>query len=154
MTDKNCLDDISDNIISELVATISVFVGSKNREIVKSALGFVKVAVVALPPLTVSPHLPNLVIALLGWVHDHKNHFKQKTVHLFERMIRKFGYDSIIKNAPEGGERKVLEGIKRRKDRAKRKKVGAILNQEDGTDVADQVCLIWTLLRCSSHTVC
>ncbi|BEI80482.1 hypothetical protein CcaverHIS002_0110110 [Cutaneotrichosporon cavernicola] len=123
-------DDVSNDLISELVATIVVFVGSKNREIVKSALGFVKVAVVALPINTVEPHLDALVPALLGWVHDHKNHFKSKTVHIFERMIRKFGYDVVYKNAPAGGERKVLENIKRRKDRAKRKKAAA----ENGDD--------------------
>jgi ribosomal RNA-processing protein 12 len=125
-------EDIPDSLISELVATIAVFVGSKNREIVKSALGFVKVAVVALPHDAVAAHLNALVPALLGWVHDHKNHFKSKTVHIFERMIRKFGYDTVYKNAPEGGERKVLENIKRRKDRAKRKKVTA-----DGDDDMD-----------------
>lgn len=114
-------DDISEDMISELVATICVFVASKNREIVKSALGFIKVAVVALPHDAVAAHLDAMVPALLGWVHDHKNHFKTKTVHIFERMIRKFGYDEVYANAPEGGERKVLENIRRKKDRAKRK---------------------------------
>ncbi|KAL7421785.1 pre-rRNA processing protein [Cryptotrichosporon argae] len=118
-------DDISSGLISDLVETVAVFVGSKNREIVKSALGFVKVAIVALPTETVQPHLPVLVPALLGWVHDHKNHFKTKTVHIFERAIRKFGYDEVYKHAPDGGEKKVLENIKRRKDRAKRKKAAA-----------------------------
>ncbi|CAK9785021.1 putative ribosomal protein [Cutaneotrichosporon oleaginosum] len=127
-------DDTSNDLISELVATIVVFVGSKNREIVKSALGFVKVAVVALPVDTVEPHLDALVPALLGWVHDHKNHFKSKTVHIFERMIRKFGYEAVYKNAPEGGERKVLENIKRRKDRAKRKKAAAENGDDDGAE--------------------
>lgn len=121
-------------MISELVATVVVFLESKNREIVKSALGFVKVAVVALPASTVSPHLSLLVPGLLGWVHDHKNHFKQKTVHIFERVIRKFGFDEVWKNAPEGDERKVLTGIKRRKDRAKRKKA-ANGDEEEEQDV-------------------
>jgi ribosomal RNA-processing protein 12 len=49
-------------------------------------------------------------------------------------MIRKFGYDAVYKNAPEGGERKVLENIKRRKDRAKRKKAAA----ENGGDDDDE----------------
>ena len=119
------------DIISQLVSTISVFVASKNREIVKSALGFVKVAVVALSPDSVHPHLSTLVPALLGWVHDHKNHFKQKTVHIFERMIRKFGYDTIIRNAGEGEEKKVLENIKRKKERAKRKKANTEQNEEE-----------------------
>lgn len=126
-------DEIPNELISELVATIVVFVGSKNREIVKSALGFVKVAVVALPVDAVEPHLNTLVPALLGWVHDHKNHFKSKTIHIFERMIRKFGYESVYRNAPDGGERKVLENIKKRKDRAKRKKASA----EDGDEDMD-----------------
>lgn len=108
----------------------------KNREIIKSALGFIKVATVALPPITVSPHLPTLVPALLGWVHDHKNHFKSKTVHIFERMMRKFGSEVILQNAPAGGERKVLEGIKKRKERAKRKKAagGNGDDDEDGEE--------------------
>jgi len=117
------------------VSTVSIFVASKNREIVKSALGFVKVAVVALPLDTVTPHLHTLVPALLGWVHDHKNHFKQKTVHIFERMIRKFGYDEIIQQAGAGGERKVLENIKRRKERAKRKKSTAAEGEEEQVSI-------------------
>lgn len=118
-------NEVSNELISELVATVIVFVGSKNREIVKSALGFVKVAVVALPTDTVEPHLEALVPALLGWVHDQKNHFKLKTIHIFERMFRKFGYENVHSFAPEGGERKVIENLKKRKDRAKRKKATA-----------------------------
>lgn len=120
--------------MNELLSTIAVFVGSKNREIVKSALGFVKVAVVALPASTVEPHLPVLVPALLGWVHDHKNHFKSKTVHIFERMIRKFGYDAVYKRGGEGSQKKVLENIKKRKDRAKRKKDAKGDDEDDGMD--------------------
>jgi ribosomal RNA-processing protein 12 len=120
-------------MITELVSTITVFLTMKNREIIKSALGFIKVATVALPPVTVEPHLPVLVPALLGWVHDHKNHFKSKTVHIFERMMRKFGAEAILLNAPAGGERKVLEGIKKRKESAKRKKAAGG-GDEDGDE--------------------
>ena len=112
-------------MLSELTSTTAVFLASKNREIVKSALGFIKLLIITLPPTLVKPHLPALIPALLGWVHDHKNHFKQKTVHIFERMIRRFGFEEVYKHAPEGGERKVLEGIKKRKERAKRKKAKA-----------------------------
>ena len=123
-------DDLSDAILSELVTTDAMFLQSKNREIVKSALGLIKLLTITLDPSLITPHLNVLVPALLGWVHDHKNHFKQKTVHIFERMIRRFGYDEVYKHAPEGGERKVLEGIKKRKDRAKRKKA----KQAEGSD--------------------
>ncbi len=121
-------------MIDSLVSTIVVFVASKNREIVKSALGFIKVAVVSLPAGTIRPHLPNLVPALLGWVHDHKNHFKTKTIHIFERMIRKFGYDDVYAQGGEGDRKKVLENIKKKKDRAKRQKA----NRAAGSDDEDE----------------
>lgn len=127
-------DSISAQTLSELISTLAVFLTSKNREIIKSSLGFIKVATVSLPLETIEPHLPQLVPALLGWVHDHKNHFKSKTVHIFERMMRRFGVEEIIAQAPrEGGERKVLEGIRRRKERAKRKKAGKT-GEEDEED--------------------
>lgn len=120
---------------------MTVFLQSKNREIVKSALGFVKVAIVALPTESVAPHLQALVPALLGWVHDHKNHFKQKTVHIFERMIRKFGYDDVYRFAGEGDEKKVLVGIRRKKERAKRKKAASGA-AADGADDEDAVSVL------------
>jgi ribosomal RNA-processing protein 12 len=40
-------------------------------------------------------------------------------------MIRKFGYDEIYRFAGEGDEKKVLVGIRRKKERAKKKKAGA-----------------------------
>jgi ribosomal RNA-processing protein 12 len=115
-------DHISRQTMDDLLETVVVFLEAKNREIVKSALGFVKVAVVSLPADTTRSHLKRLVPALLNWVHDHKNHFKTKTVHIFERMIRKYGYDDVYKCAPDGNEKKVLEHIKKKKDRAKRQK--------------------------------
>ncbi|WVQ84214.1 hypothetical protein IAT38_006365 [Cryptococcus sp. DSM 104549] len=131
-------DDISDATTSELVSTLTVFLTSKNREIVKSALGFCKVSIVSLPLPTLRPHLTQLVPALLGWVHDHKNHFKSKTVHIFERMIRRFGFDAVWAAAGEemNDERKVLQGIKKRKERAKRKKAGKGDDDEDDEEGA------------------
>ena len=129
-------DDVLPTTISELVSTTTLFLTSKNRAIVTSELGFIKVATVALPASIVEPHLPQLVPALLGWVHDHKNHFKSKTVHIFERMMRKHGYDAILNNAPQGGERKVLEGIKKKKERAKRKKAEGGEDDEEKQEVS------------------
>lgn len=133
-------DDLPKDLLNEMISTIIVFVASKNREIVKSGLGFVKVAVVSLPESQLQNHLPALVPALLNWVHDHKNHFKTKTIHIFERMIRKFGYDNVYRNAGEGDEKKVLEHIKKRKDRAKKQKIAKAQNGGDDEEAA--VCVL------------
>lgn len=119
-------DELPTTLLTELIPTSLVFVTSANREIVKSALGFVKLVITTLPVELVSPHLTDFVSALLRWSHDHKNHFKVKVRHIFERMIRRFGWESVesAANNTEGADegKKVLTNIKKRRDRAKRKK--------------------------------
>jgi ribosomal RNA-processing protein 12 len=124
-------------MLNDLISTLVVFVTSNNREIVKSSLGFVKVIAVTLSAADVRPHLPALVPGLLAWSHDHKNHFKGKVRHIFERLIRKFGYDEVVQCAEglEGDGVKFLENIKKRKERSKRKKAARSEGAEGGEDV-------------------
>lgn len=117
---------------TEIITTLLVFLSSTNREIVKSTLGYIKLVVHTLPAELVRPHLPQLVPALLRWSHDHKNHFKPKVRHVFERMIRRFGWDAVYGCAGEEEARKVLVNIKKRKERAKRKKAAA---EDEGDDL-------------------
>jgi ribosomal RNA-processing protein 12 len=128
-------DEIPASMLDEILSTLLVFLSSANREIVKSTLGFIKLAVHTLSEDVLRPQLPQLVPALLGWAHDHKNHFKAKVRHIFERMIRRFGFQAVHSCA-NGEAAKVLVNIKKRKDRAKRKKAAA-----DG-DVSDEVSVL------------
>jgi ribosomal RNA-processing protein 12 len=121
-------------MLNEIVSTLLVFLSSSNREIVKSTLGFIKLAVHVLPESLMRPQLYQLVPALLGWAHDHKNHFKTKVRHIFERMIRRFGFQEVYSCANGEEAAKVLANIKKRKDRAKRKKAHA--------GDASEVCVI------------
>ena len=116
---------------TEIFTTLLVFLTSANREIVKSVLGFVKLAIHTMPTELMRPHLKDLVPALLRWSHDHKNHFKAKVRHIFERMIRRFGWDDVYAHAQEEEARKVLLNIKKRKDRAKRKRANAAVEGDD-----------------------
>ena len=141
---------------SELLSTIIVFLKSANREIVKSSLGFVKLAVITLPVTIVRPQLGELVPALLGWSHDHKNHFKIKVQHIFERMGRRFGWEDVLRNAGSGNADgvKVLENVKKRKEKAKKtaqKKAGK--REEEGEEGASDVSPMRCLapFRCSGH---
>ena len=122
---------------NEILTTMLVFLSSTNREIVKSILGFVKLVIHTLPTDLIRPHLKDLVPALLSWSHDHKNHFKIKVRHIFERMLRRFTWDEIYSCAGEEEASKVLINIKKRKERAKRKKANK--EQEDGE--TDEACL-------------
>lgn len=127
------VDTIRLNMLNEIVATLLVFLSSANREIVKSTLGFIKLAVHVLPESLMRPQLHHLVPALLGWAHDHKNHFKIKVQHIFERMIRRFSFQEVYSCANGAEAAKVLVNIKKRKDRAKRKKA------HHASDASDEV---------------
>ncbi|KAK9240336.1 NUC173 domain-containing protein [Lipomyces kononenkoae] len=119
------------NVVSELVATIDLFLTSKNREIVKSALGFVKVVVTTLPKDLVEPRLETLVPNLLQWAHEHHARFKLKVKHLIERLLRRFGIEVIERVFPEE-DKKLLGNIRKSKERARRKKESA--EAEGGDD--------------------
>ncbi|KAL4254252.1 RRP12 family protein [Abortiporus biennis] len=128
-------DSISPQMHTEIFSTLLVFLTSANREIVKSALGYIKLAIHTMPVELLRPHLKDIVTALLSWSHDHKNHFKAKVRHIFERLIRRFGWEDVYAVAPEEDSRKVLLNIKKRKDRAKKKRQAKNADDEDGDDV-------------------
>jgi hypothetical protein len=118
-----------------MMETIVVFLTSANREVVKSALGFVKIAVVTLRSTAiVTPTLPTLVPALINWSHEHSNHFKVKIRHLLERMIRKYGYQEVERYVPEEDKR-LVSNIRKRQARSKKKKAAAMdVDGEQGSD--------------------
>ncbi|BGP19456.1 hypothetical protein JCM10213_006276 [Rhodosporidiobolus nylandii] len=126
--------ELKDAYLADLIETIVVFLTSANREIVKSALGFVKVAVVSLPAHLVTPSLPPLVPAIINWSHEHSNHFKVKIRHLLERMIRKYGYSEVERYVPED-DKKLVSNIRKRQARSKKKKAAAMeVDGEEGSD--------------------
>jgi ribosomal RNA-processing protein 12 len=116
---------------TEMMATLLVFLSSTNREIVKSVLGFIKLVVHTLPVDLIEPHLEELVPALLARSNDHKNHFKVKVRHIFERMLRRFAWDQIYSYAGGGETAKVLVNIRKRKERVKRKKSSRAQGDDD-----------------------
>lgn len=125
---------------TEILTTLLVFLSSANREIVKSTLGYIKLAIHTMPVELLRPHLSQLVPALLNWSHDHKNHFKLKVRHIFERMIRRFGWEDVYACAAEEDARKVLSNIKKRKEQAKRKKARNEDEDKDEVCTALRIC--------------
>lgn len=108
-------------IVEDLIETMDLFLTSPNREIVRSVLGFAKVAVVVLPKGILVPRLKTLVPSLMSWSREHKAQFRAKIKHLFERMIRRLGFDLVYKHCPED-DRRFINNIRKAKERRKRKK--------------------------------
>lgn len=123
---------LSLNVVEDLVETMDLFLSSPNREIVRSVLGFAKVAVIVLPEGVLVPRLKTLVPSLMSWSREHKAQFRAKIKHLFERMIRRFGFELVYNYCPEG-DRKFINNIRKAKERRKRKRDPADTEHEYGT---------------------
>ncbi|KAM5437090.1 pre-rRNA processing protein [Microsporum ferrugineum] len=106
---------------SDLLQTIELFLTSNNREIVRSVLGFVKVAVVALPDELLKPRLPSAVPKLMMWSKEHKGRLRSKVKGILDRLIRKFGA-AFVEGLVEESDRKLVVSIRKERERQKRKK--------------------------------
>ncbi|SCZ95695.1 BZ3500_MvSof-1268-A1-R1_Chr8-1g09735 [Microbotryum saponariae] len=124
---------IPDRTLRQVVETLVVFLSSPNREIVRSALGFIKVCLVVLEGSLLEPSLPRLVPNLINWSHEHSNHFKVKVRHLLERLMRKFGHEKVERYAPEE-DRKLVANLRKKMMRSKKKKAAAAAQQARGED--------------------
>ena len=123
-------------VIDDLVQTMDLFLASANREIVRSTLGFVKVAVISLPEDIVRPRLQQLVPSLMAWSREHKARFRAKVKHILERMMRRFGGELVEQFTPED-DRKFVHNIRKAKERSKRHKAAAKEHIADGMDNDD-----------------
>ncbi|CAG8458878.1 2384_t:CDS:10 [Paraglomus occultum] len=108
-------DDLDTSLLHKLLDTVDNFVRCSTKEIVKAALGFVKVVIVSLSTDFLTPHLQQIINGILTWSHEHKGHFKVKVRHIIERLIRRFGYEAVEKCVPDE-DKKLLINIKKRKE--------------------------------------
>ncbi|KAG8530982.1 uncharacterized protein KY384_004339 [Bacidia gigantensis] len=108
------------NVMEDIVQTMSLFLTSTNREIVRAVLGFVKVAIISLPEDLIRPRLEGLIPGLMQWSHEHKARFRSKVKHILERAVRRFGYDSIESYCPEA-DKKLIQNIRKTRERRKKK---------------------------------
>jgi len=115
------IDDLPAVLVDDLLSTMEVFLTSKSREIARSAIGFVKVALVSMPKEVLEKRLEKLIPNLMVWSHESKGHFRIKVKALMDRMMRKFGYETVLRYTP-GEDRKLLVNIRKTRDRKKRGK--------------------------------
>ncbi|KAE8371634.1 armadillo-type protein [Aspergillus bertholletiae] len=106
---------------SDLVQTVELFLTSNNREIVRSVLGFVKVAVVVLPDDVLRARINTLVPNLMVWSKEHKGRLRSKVKGILDRLIRRFGAAPIEELVGEA-DRKLVVNIRKQRERSKKKK--------------------------------
>ena len=123
--------ELRPEILSDLVQTVELFLTSNNREIVRSVLGFVKVAVVVLPDDALRPRLSALVPNLMAWNKEHKGRLRSKVKGIIDRLVRRFGAP-LMESLVGDEDRKLVVNIRKQRERNKRKKKeGAAEGDED-----------------------
>lgn len=128
---RSPLDSVSPEMQSEITSTVLVFLASTNREIVKSALGYFKVAISSLPPSAVVPHLAKLVPALLAWTHDKKNPFKTLVLRVLSQMIKRYGFEPVWEVSSGNENAAVLTYVRKRSEKARKKKLAKAKQAEE-----------------------
>jgi len=117
--------------VPELLPAVCALLEAKNREVVKSCLGFVKVVAVRLPQQDLADQLPRLVPAILNWSNDSKNRFKLKVRVVLERMCKRCGYDIVVASMPRE-HMALIAHIKREDTRMEKKKKFSVAGSENG----------------------
>ena len=108
------------DVLPSLLQTVLVLFREDSREVLKSAVGFVRVAVAALPPNDLEPLLPELLQSLLG-NNKGKDRFRSKIKIILKKLVRLYGHDKLMPLVPETDTR-LLNHMRKLSERAARRK--------------------------------
>lgn len=139
------------SIVSSLTADVCMLLQSPSREIVKSAISFVKVALVVLDSETIDPLLPGLVEGLLQWSNVHHQQFKLQVRHLMERLMRRFGYERMEQVTP-ADHHALLANIKKCREKKGKKQKKDKLSSSEGGDNNEIASSVAALSRASKRS--
>ena len=131
------LNSVSSALGFELLDAVLVLLREKSREVIKSVLGFLKVAIAVVPEQKLQPLVPNIVKGILMWSGDAKNRFRLKVRVLIERLIRKLGADAVEPYVPKKDKRLMSYILKERAKSVRRKNRNKMLidDEEEEEDV-------------------
>ncbi|KAJ8983810.1 hypothetical protein NQ317_008936 [Molorchus minor] len=86
--------------IKFILQSVCALMASPSREIVGSCLSFIKVYYTTLPSPMVAASLEHIVKSLCGMTEDCKRHFRLKIRDVLDRLVRKYGCESLTPFIP------------------------------------------------------
>jgi ribosomal RNA-processing protein 12 len=105
--------------VEQLLENVCLLLASRTRDVVKSALGFIKVAVVVMDVVHLAKHVQLVMEAIGKLSDDMRRHFRMKLRNLFTKFIRKFGFE-LVKGLLPQEYHKVLVNIRKAETQAKK----------------------------------
>ncbi|XP_008320189.1 RRP12-like protein [Cynoglossus semilaevis] len=128
-------DSIEVQTMEQLLHNICLLLSSRTREIVKAALGFIKVILFIMEPKTLASHVTVMMEGIGNIKDDVRRHFRTKLKNVFTKFIRKFGFE-LVKSMLPAEHHKVLVNIRKAEARTKRRK--EVSEQDDGSESEDE----------------
>ncbi|XP_040291346.1 RRP12-like protein isoform X1 [Bufo bufo] len=122
-------------VIEQLLQNVCLLLSAKTREVVKAALGFIKVIIFTMDLKVLTRHLQMMIEAIGNINQDMRRHFRMKLKNIFTKFIRKFGFE-LVKDMLPADYHKVLANI--RKAEAKNKKQKALKQAASKEDEDDE----------------
>ena len=121
--------EVTRGMVGEVLEVVCVLFREKAREVIKSAVGFVRVAVASMSPADLEPRLGDVVEGLLLW-NSGKDRFRAKIKIILKRLVRMYGHEAVSAHVPSSDQR-LITHIRKVAERERRKR------QRDGGEGGD-----------------
>uniref|UniRef100_A0A7M4F4L8 Ribosomal RNA processing 12 homolog n=1 Tax=Crocodylus porosus TaxID=8502 RepID=A0A7M4F4L8_CROPO len=105
----------------QLLQSVCLLLGSRTRDVVKAALGFLKAALLLVDIKLLTAHVPTMLEAVGALSDDMRRHFRTKLKNLFTKFIRKFGFE-LVQGLLPATHHKVLLNIRKAEGRGRRQR--------------------------------
>ncbi|XP_014254012.1 RRP12-like protein [Cimex lectularius] len=99
-----CKDSMSEEIEEQILYNVGLLAVCSTREIVASAMSFIKVYITSFPRDKIERYIPKLMQMFSNMSEDCKRHNRIKTRDLLSRLVRWFGAATLQKHIPDRDE--------------------------------------------------
>ncbi|XP_050755283.1 RRP12-like protein isoform X2 [Gymnogyps californianus] len=114
-------DHLELSVVEQLLQNICLLLASRTRDVVKAALGFLKVTLLLVDTKLLAKHVEAMLEALGNLSDDMRRHFRMKLRNLFTKFIRKFGFE-LVKGLLPADYHKVLVNIRKAEARSRKQR--------------------------------
>ncbi|RMC11481.1 hypothetical protein DUI87_11600 [Hirundo rustica rustica] len=127
-------DHLEFSVVEQLLQNICLLLASRTRDVVKAALGFLKVTLLLVDTKLLAKHVQTMLEAVGNLSDDMRRHFRMNLRNLFIKFIRKFGFE-LVKGLLPAEYHKVLVNIRKAESRNRKqralKKAAADMDEEE-----------------------
>ena len=125
-------------LLPQILQTVTILFDEKSREVIKSVVGFVRVSIAAMEKDQLEPLLPEVVGGLMKY-NKGKGRFRAKIKIILKKLARTYGFEKITPLVPEDDAR-LMTHMRKLEERAKRRKAaGRTDGRADGQTVFDDM---------------